>query len=74
MKTQHSLTYVILFVPTIARVSGQEDFNENRLLYQRNKVKSIKVYDFKYKNGKVKGKGKLLSYDLYDSTGFKTCS
>lgn len=65
------LATLMFFV--LSNLFGQADDNNiNRSLYKKNKIKSIKIYDYKYKNGKANGKGKLLFYYLYDTTGLLT--
>lgn len=57
-----------LFSP---KIFGQTTDSVERVLYKTNKVKSINVYEYKYKQNKIKGNGKLLFHELIDSNGFE---
>src|SRR3954467_9329368 len=46
-----------------------QEAEENEIAYSTNKVKSIKAYDYRYRKGKARGKGKLASHTIYDSSG-----
>lgn len=59
--------FFLLFLSSAA--FSQEDENPHRKLYKTNKVKSVKIYDYRYKDGEAKGKGKLLFDYTYDTTG-----
>jgi hypothetical protein len=50
-------------------LNGQTIDSTERMLNKAIKVKSIKVYEYRYKRGKVKGWGKLLFHDLIDTNG-----
>lgn len=50
---------------------AQDGNTKDRLVYKKNSVKSVRVYQYKYKNDKVRGKGKLLSNESYDTLGLK---
>jgi hypothetical protein len=72
MKIKKKLCYIILMVLSFSNLYGQDENNTNRLLYKKNNVKSVKTFEYKYRNGKIKGHGKLLWNYLYDTTGLLT--
>ena len=63
----------IFFFASISLIKGQDVLNRNEN-YQKNHVKDVKVYEYGFRKGKVKGRGKLLFHEIYDSSGFKTSS
>ncbi len=66
MRSRHFIFFLLLLSST---AFSQENENPHRKLYKTNKVKSVKVYDYGYKDGEAKGKGKLLFSYTYDTTG-----
>lgn len=68
------LTFLLVFGVCVvqAQINGSNDV-ENRALYQSHKVKSVKIYESRYKhNGKSGRREKLLFDNRYDSAGRMT--
>jgi hypothetical protein len=69
MKQLAYLTIILQFF--IFNSFGQTIDSVQRILYKTNKVKSIKVYEYRYKKNKIKGHGKLLFHELINTNGFE---
>ena len=61
--------YTIIFLLFCSGLFGQDDNNPDHVLFKKNKVKSVKVIEYRYRNGKARGKGKLLFDRSYNKDG-----
>lgn len=66
---KHTFSLAVLIIFFLANSFGQDNNNIDRSLCSKNKIRSIKVYEYKYRNAKLKGRCKLLFYWIYDTTG-----
>ena len=68
---KYSLVILITIISTTTSIFGQEnDINNiHKSLYRNNKIKSIRIKDFKLENNKQTGDGHLLFHWKYDTRG-----
>ncbi|MCW3084726.1 MAG: hypothetical protein JWP12_2092 [Bacteroidetes bacterium] len=66
LNSRNFIFFLLLFS---SAAFSQEDQNPHRQLYKANKIKSLKIYDYRYRDGEKKGNGKLLFSYTYDTAG-----